>query len=225
MKKNIFIIIFFICFLNACLKSIPISIPENIFFDDDKQCHELKIVANPFYPPFSVVVGAQYFGFGIDLVTEVLTKAEIPFSFIITDSWNESVDLILKGKADLIMGAYYNSEVDFISYLEPHIGTDMPMILFKRELLNKHNFAKLGEGKKLYLAFYTQSNCKELSLKITQGLTEFQQTHVLNDFILKSLESDYLKKLEFDKNQLQLTKEDEDHQNTILKPINILGNF
>ena len=224
MKKKIFIMLFLISFLTSCLTTGKL---KDVFVTKEDNCQTLKVVASPFYPPFSLVNEAEYLGFGIETTRHLLQNAGLSAEFIKTKNWNESVDMIMNGQADLIVGAYYNSEVDFLKYIKPHIAKDNAMIWFKKGFINRletADISKLNDGNELYLGFSSKSKCQNLADQIANEIEAIKETNLLNDLIFKSIAIDKLHNIgKSYKNQFDEKKMEDVEKKSILEPINILS--
>lgn len=88
------------------------------FAADD--CSKITATGHPAYPVIAFKNGDQIAGAAPELVAAVAKKLDIPLESQSMGSWKEAQEATRTGKADLIVGVYYNDErAKYLDYVQP----------------------------------------------------------------------------------------------------------
>ncbi|MGD9639204.1 MAG: substrate-binding periplasmic protein [Alphaproteobacteria bacterium] len=208
--------------LASCLKTI--DFPKTFFTKKD-YCSNIKIVANPNYQPFSILNNNnEYVGFGIDAANVIFDNLNISHQILLTKTWEESVNLITSGKADLIIGIYYDQKANFINYIEPPFVNDDLITLYNQKKLSElDDFQSLNSGRNLYFALSSKYNCPNMKEKIAAKLVKIKTNNQLNEMIANSIKNDNISSSKITEIEAKPINNDENRKNAVSKPINILN--
>jgi polar amino acid transport system substrate-binding protein len=123
----------------------------------DETCKKIVATGHPEYPVMAFRDGDQIAGAAPLLVGEIAQELNIPFEAKFMGSWSEAQSAAREGKADMIIGVYYNDErAGYLDYVEPAFAYD-PVVVFvssdkpfefkgQDDLIGKKGVANEGES-------------------------------------------------------------------------------
>ena len=96
----------------------------------DEICKKIVATGHPDYPVMAFKEGGYIEGAAPLLVGEIAEKLAVPFESKYMGSWSEAQSAARAGKADMIIGVYYNDErAKYFDYVEPPFAYD-PGVVF-----------------------------------------------------------------------------------------------
>ncbi len=123
----------------------------------DDACKKIVATGHPEYPVMAFRDGDDIVGAAPLLVGEVAQELKVPFETKYMGTWSEAQSAVRAGKADMIIGVYYNDErTEFLDYVEPAFAYD-PVVVFvssdkpfdfkgQDDLVGKKGVANEGES-------------------------------------------------------------------------------
>jgi len=86
----------------------------------EERCTKIVATGHPDYPVMAFREGSSIGGAAPLLVGEIAEKLQIPLESKYMGSWSEAQSATRAGKADMIMGVYYNEERnEYLEYVKP----------------------------------------------------------------------------------------------------------
>jgi polar amino acid transport system substrate-binding protein len=108
----------------------------------EETCTKIVATGHPEYPVMAFKAGDRIEGAAPLLVGEIAKKLEIPFESRYMGSWADAQSAAREGKADMIIGVYYNDErAQYLEYVQPPFVYD-PVQVF---VPNDESFEFLGQ--------------------------------------------------------------------------------
>ena len=123
----------------------------------DETCKKIVATGHPEYPVMAFKDGDQIVGAAPLLVGEIAQELNVPFEAKYMGSWSEAQSAARAGKADMIIGVYYNDErAEYLDYVQPAFAYD-PVVVFvssdkpfkfkgQDDLIGKKGVANEGES-------------------------------------------------------------------------------
>lgn len=123
----------------------------------EERCTKIVATGHPDYPVMAFREGSSIGGAAPLLVGEIAEKLQIPLESKYMGSWSEAQSATRAGKADMIIGVYYNEERnEYLEYVKPpfvydpvqvFVANDQPFE-FKghADLIGKKGIANEGES-------------------------------------------------------------------------------
>ena len=123
----------------------------------EETCTKIVATGHPEYPVMAFKDGDRIKGAAPLLVGEIAKELEVPFESKYMGSWSEAQSAIREGKADMIIGVYYNDErSEYLEYVQPPFVYD-PVQVFvandkpfefkgQDDLIGKKGVANEGES-------------------------------------------------------------------------------
>jgi len=123
----------------------------------EETCTKIVATGHPNYPVMAFRVGDDIKGAAPLLIAEIAKELEVPFESKYMGSWSEAQSAARDGKADMIIGVYYNEErAEYLDYVEPPFAYD-PVQIFvagdnafdfkgQDDLIGKKGVANRGES-------------------------------------------------------------------------------
>jgi polar amino acid transport system substrate-binding protein len=123
----------------------------------DEPCKKIVATGHPEYPAMAFKEGSHIAGAAPLLVGEIAQELDVPFEAKYMGSWSEAQSAIRAGKADMIIGVYYNEERSkYLDYVQPpfaydqvvvFVASDMPFeFKGQDDLVGKKGVANEGES-------------------------------------------------------------------------------
>jgi polar amino acid transport system substrate-binding protein len=123
----------------------------------EEGCTKIIATGHPEYPVMAFKEGNRINGAAPLLFGEIAKKIEVPFESKYMGSWSEAQSATREGKADMIIGVYYNDErTEYLEYVQPPFVYD-PVQAFvandqsfefngQDDLIGKKGIANEGES-------------------------------------------------------------------------------
>jgi polar amino acid transport system substrate-binding protein len=123
----------------------------------EERCTKIVATGHPDYPVMAYKEGSLISGAAPLLIGEIAEKLQIPFESKHMGSWSEAQSATRAGKADMIIGVYYNDERnEYLEYVDPPFVYD-PVQVFvandktfefqgQNDLVGKMGIATEGES-------------------------------------------------------------------------------
>jgi polar amino acid transport system substrate-binding protein len=123
----------------------------------EESCTKIVATGHPEYPPMAFKKGDRIVGAAPLLVGEIAKELEVPLETKYMGSWSEAQSATREGKADMIIGVYYNDErTEYLDYVKPPFVYD-PVQVFvandqsfefkgQEDLVGKKGIANEGES-------------------------------------------------------------------------------
>lgn len=123
----------------------------------EEGCTKIVATGHPEYPVMAFKEGDRISGAAPLLVGEIAKDLEIPFDSKFMGSWSEAQAATRDGKADMIIGVYYNDErAEYLEYVKPpfvydpvqvFVASDQPFeFKGQTDLIGKKGVANEGES-------------------------------------------------------------------------------
>jgi len=145
----------------------------------DDTCTNIVATGHPDYPVMAFKEGDQISGAAPLLVAEIANSLEVPAETKYMGSWSEAQAATRDGKADMIIGVYYNDErAEYLEYVQPAFAYD-PVQVFaannarfnfsdQDDLVGKRGLANEGES---FGAIFDAFLEDKLTVKRVNGLS------------------------------------------------------
>ena len=123
----------------------------------DEACKKIVATGHPEYPAMAFKEEDRIDGAAPLLVAEIAQELHVPFEAKYMGSWSEAQSAVRAGKADMIIGVYYNDErAKYLDYVQPAFAYD-PVVVFvasdmpfefkgQDDLVGKKGVANEGES-------------------------------------------------------------------------------
>ena len=123
----------------------------------EETCTKIVATGHPDYPVMAFKEGDRIKGAAPLLVAEIADGLDVPFEAKYMGSWSEAQSATREGKADMIIGVYYNDErAEYLNYVQPPFAYD-PVQVFvasgkpfefegQDDLIGKTGAANKGES-------------------------------------------------------------------------------
>lgn len=142
---------------SICLSLLVAAIFSANVARAEDTCTKIVATGHPDYPVMAFRVGDDIKGAAPLLIAEIANGLEVPFEAKYMGSWSEAQSAVRDGKADMIIGVYYNDErAEYLDYVEPPFAYD-PVQIFvasgdafdfkgQDDLIGKKGVANKGES-------------------------------------------------------------------------------
>jgi polar amino acid transport system substrate-binding protein len=142
---------------SVCLSLLVAAIFSATPARAEDTCTKIVATGHPDYPVMAFRVGDDIKGAAPLLIAEIAKDLEVPFESKYMGSWSEAQEAARDGKADMIIGVYYNDErAEYLDYVEPPFAYD-PVQIFvandnafdfkgQDDLIGKKGVANKGES-------------------------------------------------------------------------------
>jgi polar amino acid transport system substrate-binding protein len=123
----------------------------------EETCTKIVATGHPEYPVMAFKDGDEIKGAAPSLIAEIAEELKVPFESKYMGSWADAQTAARKGKADMIIGVYYNDErAEYLQYVQPPFAYD-PVQVFvandarfdfkgQNDLIGKKGVANEGES-------------------------------------------------------------------------------
>ena len=168
--KKLLVLIFF------CISATSVSAMIEIKSDKNTQKKELKITSFLDYPPFGEVVHKNHTFYQMhtiydQFIEEFAQKNYYTTSYIFDKKYKDLIMDILRGKIDLILGIYYDTDIyKGIEYVYPSIlNNPMSAVMMPNRINEVHNMDDLknlkgGMDSREHIADYVKSAMKNYNV-------------------------------------------------------------
>ena len=142
---------------SVCLGLFMVAMVSAPVARADETCTKIVATGHPDYPVMAYKEGDLIKGAAPLLVAQIANDLEVPFESRYMGSWAEAQSATREGKADMIIGVYYNDErAQYLDYVQPPYAYD-PVQVFvandgqfefkgQNDLIGKKGVANEGES-------------------------------------------------------------------------------
>jgi polar amino acid transport system substrate-binding protein len=158
---------------------VALTLTGNAAFAADA-CAKLTVTGHPQYPVIAYKDGDRIAGAAPMLVKAIANDLKIPVESKFTGSWSDAQAATREGKADMIVGIYYNDErATYLDYVQPAFVYD-PVVVFvvkgkelpftdQEDLIGKKGVTNHGESYGTEFDAFIQ---EKLTLARSNGIDE-----------------------------------------------------